>query len=157
MLKTKNFGVIELSDGFGTLPPGPGLVRAVELDLAELDGDEESLEAVSAFLDALPTHVEVVHERFAEAFDEIAGFVPGWLKEEAPEIYRTLFPDMPEPKGVDAEKLWSVLNILSIWTSDEPSITLDFGFGTYGKDEMNYCIAAYFDLDGSLTDLSLES
>ncbi|MBD3679520.1 MAG: hypothetical protein HUJ27_14130 [Rhodobacteraceae bacterium] len=156
-IETKVFGEITLDNGSGLVPKGPGLVRPTEIDLADFSDEAADSDALAAFLDQLPSHMETARKRFIEDYEEIAGYIPEWLHDEANEIYVDLFPDTPDPKQITAEQLWARLNVCRMWASEGPSLTIDMQFGEWGADEMDYIMAAYFELDGTLTDLSLES
>ncbi|ARC87705.1 hypothetical protein [Rhodovulum sp. MB263] len=152
-METKAFGTISLEDGQATLPVGPGIVRPASLDALATLKDREAMAALAQFLDRLPRHIEKAREHFLDNYEEVAANVPSWLHENAPEVFRAMFGDAA-PSGIDAEALWTALDLSSVWTRDDNVVVLDLGFR---ETPMTHAFAAEFNYDGTLTGLALAS
>ncbi len=153
-LETNRFGVIALQDGEGQLPARDSAAAPIALDLVEVGQDAEALAKVGRFLDALASHVETAKAAVLAEYEGLAGFVPEWLEEEAPDAFASVFPKATSAADVTAQTFVDVLRPSSVWAGDRQSITIDLAIG---DAEIDHKVAAYFDLNGTLDEVGIES
>ncbi|GAA0305457.1 hypothetical protein [Rhodovulum strictum] len=139
-METRAFGTIRLEDGQATLPVGPGLLRPAGLDMLATLGDRVAMAAAAEFLDALPKHLATVRQHLMDGLDT------------APERFASLFPELATSSATPADRLWTSLDLRSVWTDNDATVTLEFA-----RDgaEDGPVLAAAFALDGTLRDLAV--
>ncbi|MCT4554204.1 MAG: hypothetical protein N4A53_05905 [Pelagimonas sp.] len=152
MLKTKSFGKISLEEGRAILRDSAD--REITLDLIEIAHDADKLAATSAFLDGLRTHMDTIHNGFMAHYARIASFVPEWLFDEAPELWKQMFPNRPEPGTVKPDQIWQALELAEIWVDQSGQLTLGFPFRDQNLD---FRLTAQMSLTGQLGDLRFAS
>ena len=157
-IETSRFGRLALDDGTCDLPPDDALPAGGSLDVVEIAEDATALARVAALLDRLPDLVTAARTRMADAPDAI-DFVPGWLEEEAPEVFAELFPGATDADTVPVSAVIAAFRPARLWAGldDEeegPTLTLDFML----SDEIDQVYGAYFSLaDGRLIEAGIES
>lgn len=150
-IKSVRFGT--LTTETEVLPAIAPLLKPARLDAEELEGDAEGAAAFGQFLDALDEHLTKMKAQFMSDYEEVAEFVPGWLDEEASDLWNEIFVEPVKPDDVDATRLWSVMFVKDVWAGDATSFVIDMGFHA----DIDHVICAYFAPDGTLTDLGMES
>ena len=152
MLKTKSFGKVSLEDGRAVLRDSAE--REITLDLIEIAHDADKLAATGAFLDGLTVYTDTVRDGFMVQYARIASFVPEWLFDEAPDLWKQMFPNRAEPGAVKPEQIWKALELSEIWVDQSGQLTLSFPFR---NQDLAFRLTAEMSLNGQLSGLRFAS